>query len=78
MLNCITDTVNVHQLLPTSLDLMVRRIFPGQNVAFGLSLLLFTFMFLPTLVMLLAVIVFFAFYYPRLRKLTAVHNDHYE
>ncbi|GIK07766.1 hypothetical protein Aspvir_003434 [Aspergillus viridinutans] len=78
MLNCITNTVNVHQLLSTSLDLMARRVFPGQNVAFGLSLFLFTFMFLPTLVMLLAVIVFFAFYYPRLRKLTAVHNDDYD
>ncbi|GFG17068.1 hypothetical protein IFM61606_00503 [Aspergillus udagawae] len=78
MLNCITNTVNVHQLLSTSLDLMARRVLPGPNVAFGLSLFLFTFMFLPTLVMLLAVIVFFAFYYPRLRKLTAVHNDDYD
>ena len=47
---------------------MARRFFPGQSAAFGLSLLLFTFMFLPTLVVLLAVIVFFLFYYPRLRK----------
>ncbi|GFF63333.1 hypothetical protein IFM62136_05608 [Aspergillus lentulus] len=60
MLNCITNTINVHQLLSTSLDLMARRVFPGQNLAFGLSLFLFTFMFLPTLVMLLAVVVFFA------------------
>lgn len=77
MLKCITNTLNAHQLLPNSLDLMARRVFPGQNVAFALSLFLFTFMVLPTLVMLLAVIVFFAFYYPRLGKLTAVHNDDY-
>ncbi|EAW13471.1 uncharacterized protein ACLA_055180 [Aspergillus clavatus NRRL 1] len=50
---------------------MARRLFPGQNMAFGLSLFLFTFMFLPTLVMLLAVVVFFAVYYPRLRKSTS-------
>ncbi|KAE8322556.1 hypothetical protein BDV39DRAFT_183828 [Aspergillus sergii] len=49
-------------------EIMARRFFPGQSAAFGLSLLLFTFMFLPTLVVLLAVIVFFLFYYPRFRK----------
>ncbi|PLB44846.1 hypothetical protein P170DRAFT_440060 [Aspergillus steynii IBT 23096] len=49
---------------------MARRFFPGQNAAFGLSLFLFTFMFLPTLVMLLAVVVLVIMYYPRLRKTT--------
>jgi hypothetical protein len=47
---------------------MARQLFPGQNLAFGLSLFLFTFMFIPTLVVLLAVVVFFLFYYPQLRK----------
>ncbi|KAI9933540.1 hypothetical protein ASPWEDRAFT_43364 [Aspergillus wentii DTO 134E9] len=47
---------------------MARRITPSHGVALGLSFVLFTFMFLPTLVVLLAVIVFFAVYYPRLRK----------
>ncbi|KAL4804036.1 hypothetical protein BDV18DRAFT_143717 [Aspergillus unguis] len=50
------------------IEQMARRIFPGQNLAFGLSLFLFTFMFIPTLVVLLAVVVFFVFYYPGLRK----------
>ncbi|KAF7136927.1 hypothetical protein CNMCM5793_006589 [Aspergillus hiratsukae] len=77
MLNCITNTINAHQLLSTSVDLLARRVFPGQNTAFALSLFLFTFMILPTLVMLLAVIVFFVFYYPRLGKLTALHDDDY-
>ncbi|PYH49739.1 uncharacterized protein BP01DRAFT_378350 [Aspergillus saccharolyticus JOP 1030-1] len=43
-------------MLAATLDLMARRFFPGQNAAFGLSVFLFTFMFLPTLVVLLAVI----------------------
>jgi hypothetical protein len=77
MLNCITNTINAPQLLSTSLDLVSRRVFPGQNGAVALSLFLFTFMVLPTLVMLLAVIVFFAFYYPRLGKLTTVRDDDY-
>ncbi|KAL4863544.1 hypothetical protein BDV12DRAFT_202018 [Aspergillus spectabilis] len=55
-------------MLPTILELMVRRLFPGQDLAFGLSLFLFTFMFIPTLVVLLAVVVFFLFCYPRLQK----------
>ena len=55
-------------MITASLDLMARRFFPGQNAALGLSLFLFTFMFLPTLVMLLAVVTFFLFFYPRLTK----------
>ncbi|KAL4733428.1 hypothetical protein BDV11DRAFT_200155 [Aspergillus similis] len=55
-------------MLTTLAEHMVRRLFPGQNLAFGLSLFLFTFMFIPTLVVLLAVVVFFLFYYPQLRK----------
>lgn len=47
---------------------MARRIFPSQTMAFGLSLFLFTFMFLPTLVILLAVVVFFLIFYPRFLK----------
>jgi hypothetical protein len=51
-----------------TLEPMVRRLFPGQNLAFGFSLFLFTFMVVPTFVVLLAVVVFFLFLYPRLRK----------
>lgn len=40
----------------------------GPDLAFGLSLVLFTFMLVPTLVVLLAVVVFFLFFYPQLRK----------
>lgn len=47
---------------------MARRLLPSHSVALGLSVFLFTFAFLPTLVVLLAVIVFFVFFYPRLRK----------
>jgi hypothetical protein len=55
-------------LLTSLAEHMVRRLIPGQSLAFGLSLFLFTFMFIPTLVVLLAVVVFFLFYYPQLRK----------
>jgi hypothetical protein len=55
-------------MISATLEPMVRRLFPGQNLAFGLSLFLFTFMVLPTFVVLLAVVVFFLFLYPRLRK----------
>lgn len=47
---------------------MARRSIRGQNITLGLSIFLFTFMFLPTFVILLAVVVFFALAYPRLRK----------
>lgn len=47
---------------------MARRSLRGQNITLGLSIFLFTFMFLPTFVILLAVVVFFALAYPRLRK----------
>lgn len=47
---------------------MARRFLHGQNVTLGLSLFLFVFMFLPTFVILLAVVVFFGLIYPRLRK----------
>ncbi|KAL2832527.1 hypothetical protein BDW59DRAFT_139384 [Aspergillus cavernicola] len=57
-------------MLAATLELMIKRVFPGQNLAFGLSVFLFTFMFLPTLVVLLAVVIFFLFYYPQLRKAT--------
>lgn len=49
-------------------ETMARRLLPNHSIALGLSVFLFTFAFLPTLVVLLAVIVFFVFYYPRLRK----------
>ena len=49
---------------------MPRRVglLSGHTMALGLSVFLFTFMFLPTLLVLLAVMVFFLFCYPRLRK----------
>jgi len=55
--------------MPISIfETMARRLLPSHSIALGLSVFLFTFAFLPTLVVLLAVIVFFVFYYPRLRK----------
>lgn len=45
---------------------MPRRIVPS-SMALGLSVFLFTFMFLPTFIVLMAVVVFFLFVYPRLR-----------
>lgn len=50
------------------LDLMARRFLGAQNVTLGLSVFLFTFMFMPTLLVLLAVVIFFVLCYPRLRK----------
>ena len=55
-------------ILSSLLDLMARRFLRGQNVTFGLSIFLFIFMFLPTFIVLLAVVAFFLFAYPRLRK----------
>jgi hypothetical protein len=57
------------------LDIMARRFLRGQNMAFGLSVFLFTFMFLPTLLILSAVVVFFVLAYPRLRKSYAMDED---
>ncbi|KAJ5771703.1 hypothetical protein N7520_002232 [Penicillium odoratum] len=47
---------------------MARRFLQGQNVTFGLSLVLFTFMLLPTFFVLVAVVVFFLLVYPGLQK----------
>ncbi|KAJ5299148.1 hypothetical protein N7476_010705 [Penicillium atrosanguineum] len=49
-------------------DLMARRFLHGQNLTLGLSVFLFTFMFLPTFLVLLAVVAFFLLAYPWLRK----------
>jgi hypothetical protein len=57
------------------LDIMARRFLRGQNMAFGLSVFLFTFMFLPTFLILLAVVIFFVLAYPRLRKSYAIDGD---
>lgn len=48
--------------------LMARRFLGGQNLTLGLSVFLFTFMLLPTFLVLLAVVAFFLLAYPRLRK----------
>lgn len=47
---------------------MARPLLRGNHATLGLSLVLFTFMFLPTFLVLLAVVVFFVLAYPRLRK----------
>lgn len=49
---------------------MSRRIVPS-SMGLGLSIILFTFMFLPTFIILLAVVVFFLFAYPKLRGSSA-------
>jgi hypothetical protein len=55
-------------------DLMTRRFLRGQNLTLGLSVFLFTFMFLPTFLVLLAVVAFFLLAYPRLRKSSIVQR----
>jgi hypothetical protein len=55
---------------------MARPAFRGTHATLGLSVLLFTFMFLPTFLILLAVIVFFVLAYPRIRRsLSAIRGD---
>lgn len=54
---------------------MARRFLRGQIMAFGLSAFLFTFMFLPTFLILVAVVVFFVLAYPRLRKSNIIDGD---
>lgn len=63
-------------LFSSVLDVMGRRYLYSQNFAFGLSLVLFTFMLLPTFLILLAVVIFFVLAYPRLRK--SYGKDHEE
>lgn len=55
-------------MLPETVNQMASVILSGQTVAFGLSVFLFTFILLPTLLVLLAVVIIFLFAYPRLRK----------
>jgi hypothetical protein len=57
-----------HKMLASVLEVVHTQLFPSQGVAFWFSLFVFTFMFLPTLLIMLAVVVFFGFCYPRLRK----------
>lgn len=55
---------------------MARPPFRGTHATLGLSVLLFTFMFLPTFLILLGVIVFFVLAYPRIRRsLSAIRGD---
>lgn len=56
-------------------DLTASRFLRGQNATLGLSVLLFTFMFLPTFLVLLAVAAFFSLAYPRLRKSYAIERE---
>lgn len=49
-------------------DLVARRFLRGQNLTLGVSAFLFMFMFLPTFLVLLAVVAFFLLVYPRLHK----------
>lgn len=57
------------------LDIMARRFLHSPNLAFGLSLVLFTFMLLPTFLILSAVVVFFVLAYPRLRKSYGIDHE---
>lgn len=50
---------------------MARPAFRGKHATLGLSVVLFIFMFLPTFLILVAVIAFFVLAYPRLRKTLA-------
>jgi len=55
---------------------MARSSLRGKHATLGLSVILFTFMFLPTFLVLLAVIVFFVLAYPRIRRsLAAIKGD---
>lgn len=54
---------------------MASRFLPGQNATLGLSLFLFTFMFLPTFLVLLAVVAFFLLAYPQMRKAYAAGRE---
>ena len=62
--------VLLYKTSPSHAITMPRRvgILSSHTMAISLSVFLFTFMFLPTLLVLLAVVVFFLFYYPRLRR----------
>lgn len=55
-------------------DLMARRFLRAQNLTLGLSVFLFTFMFLPTFLVQLAVVAFFLLAYPRLRKSSVIQR----
>jgi len=55
-------------------DLMAHRFPRNQNLTRGLSVFLFIFMFLPTFIVLLAVVIFFFFVYPRLRKSSIIQR----
>ncbi|KAJ6188004.1 hypothetical protein N7519_002912 [Penicillium mononematosum] len=54
---------------------MARRFPRRQDFTLGLSVFLFVFMFLPTFVILLAVVVFFGLVYPRLRKSYSLDHE---
>lgn len=55
-------------MLPETVNQVASVLLRGRTVAFGLSVFLFTFMLLPTLLVLMAVVILFLFSYPRLRK----------
>lgn len=57
-------------------EIMARRFLDGKHITVGLSVFLFIFMFLPTFVILLAVVVFFGLIYPGLRKSHTVDREH--
>ncbi|KAJ6076061.1 hypothetical protein N7499_008042 [Penicillium canescens] len=54
---------------------MARRFLREQNITLGLSLVLFVFMFLPTFLILVAVILFFGLAWPRLRGSNALDRE---
>lgn len=54
---------------------MARRFLYGRNVTFGLNMILFAFRFVSTLLVPLAVVVFFVLAYPRLRKSSVLDRE---
>jgi hypothetical protein len=62
-------------MLESAIEIMARRFLREQNITLGLSLVLFVFMFLPTFLILVAVILFFGLAWPRLRGSTSPDRE---
>jgi hypothetical protein len=62
-------------MLESAIEIMARRFLREQNITLGLSLVLFVFMFLPTFLILVAVILFFVLAWPRLRGSNALDRE---
>jgi cell division septal protein FtsQ len=62
-------------MLESVVEIMARRFLREQNITLGLSLVLFVFMFLPTFLILVAVILFFVLAWPRLRGSNSLDRE---